>query len=304
MNVQTLTGRTITCLLFDLGNTIWYRDHDILPSLEQDANLQAIAILTQVGMPTVWQQLDPVQAGSLLREAVFDGFHQKIAQHPGHEPDGWTVIRQVLLPLTHKAYDQATCEAIFEALGVRMLPSRRLFFDALSTLATLKDRGYTLGIVTNRYWGGKPLQEDLAAMGLLDYFPLDHMIASADVHIRKPNPDIFTMALQACSASPQHTAMIGDSLIADIAGAQQLDIFSIWKPARYSEIAQLLTQHQQLTIPDYNTDQLQRLKTTTTITPPTIPASRHENTWFAPFLQGHIQPQLIINNLSELLHYF
>jgi FMN phosphatase YigB (HAD superfamily) len=305
MSIQDLTGRSIDCLLFDLGNTIWYRDNDALPSLEQDANLQALSILKRAGMPDTWQYLDDVQTSTLLRNAVFDTFHQHIAQHPGLEPAGWTVIRQILLPLTHKEYDQAIYEAIFEALGVRMLPSRLLFPDALSTLATLKQRGYTLGIVTNRYWGGQPLREDLEAMGLLHYFSLDHMIASADVHIRKPNADIFSMALKACSALPEQTVMIGDSLVADVAGAQQLGIFSVWKPFRYAEVTSTLSQSQNITISDYNTHQLHQLKATATITPPaTVIFPRHENTWFTPFLQGHIQPQLIIDNLSELLDYF
>src|SRR5260370_31986708 len=67
-------------------------------------------------------------------------------------------------------------------------------------------------------------------MGLLDYFEYRHMAISADLGIRKPHPDIFWYALNGLHASPEEKAMVGDSLEADIIGAQKLNIFSIWRP--------------------------------------------------------------------------
>ena len=58
----------------------------------------------------------------------------------------------------------------FEALRIRLTKSRVLFSDALSTLRTLRERGYVLGVATNRPYGGELFLEDLREMGLLAMF--------------------------------------------------------------------------------------------------------------------------------------
>ncbi len=63
-----------------------------------------------------------------------------------------------------------------------------------------------------------------------DYFEYDYMAISADLGIRKPNPDIFMYALNRLSVPPEEAAMVGDSLKADIVGARMLNMLAIWKP--------------------------------------------------------------------------
>jgi HAD superfamily hydrolase (TIGR01549 family) len=121
-------------------------------------------------------------------------------------------------------------ENIYEALRIRIPNSRTLFDDTFSTLSELKQRGYILGVVTNRHYGGLPFHEDLQTMGLLDYFEYEHLAISADLGIRKPNPDIFMHALNKLRVQPEEAAMVGDSLKADILGAKMLNILAIWKP--------------------------------------------------------------------------
>ena len=67
-------------------------------------------------------------------------------------------------------------------------------------------------------------------MGMLDYFELQHMAISADLGIRKPNPDIFLHTLNSLNVSPEEAVMVGDSLRGDITGAKRLDILAIWMP--------------------------------------------------------------------------
>src|SRR5947199_1949139 len=87
--------------------------------------------------------------------------------------------------------NEQVCKAIFEALRVRVPESRPLFPDTLSTLAALQQRGFLLGIVTNRQHGGKPFFNDLRTIGLLDYFREHHIAVSADLGVRKPPPALF-----------------------------------------------------------------------------------------------------------------
>ncbi|GER92106.1 hypothetical protein KDW_62680 [Dictyobacter vulcani] len=186
---------------------------------------------------------------------------------------------------------------------MRIFQSRQLFPDALSTLQELQRRSFQLGMVTNRYWGGAPFQEDLQLLGMVDYFEPAKTIVSADEHIRKPNPHIFTRALAACQVDKSMAIMIGDSLIADVAGAQQLSMFAVWKPARYEEVSQYLTTSEGMTVTEYNHRQLALLKDHGTIEAPPIPAKNQKSTHLQHFATGLIRPQLIINNVSELLDW-
>jgi len=56
------------------------------------------------------------------------------------------------------------------------------------------------------------------------------MAISADLGIRKPNPDIFLHALNRLKVEPEEAAMVGDSLKADVVGAKMLNMLAIWKP--------------------------------------------------------------------------
>jgi FMN phosphatase YigB (HAD superfamily) len=84
--------------------------------------------------------------------------------------------------------------------------------------------------VTNRSWGGKPFLEDMRKLGLLAYFDSRHIAISADLGVRKPNPAIFSYALDALHMRSEEAIMVGDSLYADIFGAKELNMIAVWKP--------------------------------------------------------------------------
>jgi FMN phosphatase YigB (HAD superfamily) len=46
--------------------------------------------------------------------------------------------------------------------------------------------------------------------------------------MRKPNPALFEMVLRAWSLAPQDVVMVGDTLGADILGAQNAGIHQVW----------------------------------------------------------------------------
>ena len=229
--ISALNGRTIRCFLFDCGDTLWTRNDKVTwHSLEHVANLHTVAVLRQQVAEQDLPIKDDEELGNEVRKAIEKLLGKVKRQHPGYEPDFTMVTLEALIHMGFPKFDKTIGEAVFEALRVRVPASRPLFPDTLSTLATLQERGFILGVVTNRQWGGQPFVEDLRAIGLLDFFDPNHMAISADLGVRKPNPAIFMHALNALRVTPQETAMVGDSLRADIAGANQLNIFSIWKP--------------------------------------------------------------------------
>ena len=199
--------------------------------------------------------------------------------------------------------------AIYEALRMRIPVSRVLCADTLATLAALKERGYLLGVVTNRHYGGEPFHEDLQEMGLLDYIDYAHMAISADLGIRKPHPEIFMHALRSLNVAPQEAAMVGDQLRADIGGAKALHIQAIWKPKprcakkpdRHLHSARAVLLAHELSA--LNTDAAAQAE-------PELPdpymlsyvLDREED--LSPALRTALTPDAIIEHLSDLLTLF
>jgi HAD superfamily hydrolase (TIGR01509 family) len=228
---EALVAHGIRCLLFDLGDTLWYRENqEIWERLEGASNQRAVDLLRQHIHPARLPQIDDRALGRHLRQIFDSQIRDAIRRNPLLEPDPLQAAACILQNWGLAQPSNALCTALFETLRVRILNSRPLFSDTLSTLAELRRRGYALGVVTNRLWGGELFLEDLRLIGLLDYFDLKHVAISGDLGIRKPNPHIFQYALNAFQVKPQEAAMIGDSLSADVLGAQPLGIFAIWRP--------------------------------------------------------------------------
>jgi HAD superfamily hydrolase (TIGR01549 family) len=199
--------------------------------MEYEANDRAVAILRTCTDASCLPELDDAALGKRLRKSVEKHLRTLVRQNLEIEPEGAVAVAHVLQQWGIKNVDYQQCAAVFEGLRVRIPGSRPLFDDVLPTLKELQRRGFQLGVVTNRHWGGAIFQEDLQILGLLDYFDSRHVAISIDLGIRKPNPAIFLHVLHALDIPPQEAAMVGDSLRSDILGAQLLGIFTIWKPS-------------------------------------------------------------------------
>jgi HAD superfamily hydrolase (TIGR01549 family) len=155
--------------------------------------------------------------------------HAIIEANPLYEPDFAALYRDALRARGVQRADLRWGALLYEAFRVRNSVGRALYPDALPTLMALRSRGYILGVVTNRGYGGSIFIDDLRQMGLLEFFELDRIAVSADLRVRKPHPMIFRYALAGTGIAPSETAMVGNNLHADILGARQLCIFSVWK---------------------------------------------------------------------------
>lgn len=103
--------------------------------------------------------------------------------------------------------------------------------DALPMLKTLQGQGYRLGLISNAS-DGEDVRTLLANHGLTQYF--DPVLISAEVGMRKPHPHIFKIALTLCNTPPENTVMVGDTLEADILGANNAGMTSVWVTRRAS----------------------------------------------------------------------
>ena len=97
--------------------------------------------------------------------------------------------------------------------------------DTIPVLENLCQKGYQLGLVSNA-------ADSRDVDRLIDEFQLRHyfseILISASVGVRKPHPQIFNQVLSGLGVAPEETAMVGDTLKADVLGANQMGIQSVW----------------------------------------------------------------------------
>lgn len=91
----------------------------------------------------------------------------------------------------------------------------RIFDDVLPCLKELKRRHLRLGIVSN--WSAN-LESLIRGLRMAPYF--DEIVSSADVGYRKPNPMIFTIAMERMGVDASEAAHVGDRPDADGRGAE------------------------------------------------------------------------------------
>ena len=286
-------ARNVRCILFDLGSTLWTpKDERVIQAHERIANMRAVLELFRFTGTGIYANMDVDELGRLVRKNFEKQIRVKTRQLVEYEPDFTQATMDALQHIGIPDVTRELGEVIYEALRVRTPDIRALFEDTLTTLAALKERGYLLGVVSNRHYGGAPFHEDLREMGLLDYIDLQHMAISADLGIRKPNPDIFLHALNSLQASPEEAVMVGDSLRGDITGANRLHILSVWMPKtslRADALAALRAsgQNQQDELTD---DDL-------------LAYTRHIEKRGRQ-TPGNVRPDVIIECLSDLLNLF
>lgn len=317
---QALKGRAVRCILFDLGETLWFRgDAKNWESLETSANLRAVALLREHFASQLPANPDDLELGLRLREAFTQYVRTLIRRNPEIEPHGPSAAMETLLQWDIEGVDIEFGGAIFEALRIRIPESRPLFKDTLSTLAALQQRGFLLGVVTNRIWGGQPFQEDLQTLSLDNYFDLHQIAVSGDLGVRKPNPAIFLHALNELNVAPVNAVMVGDSLSADILGAQRLGIFAVWKPkpkVRERINTQLPTTRNSTNIYDVEQTPLNPVIQSENISASELPldmyvtgddympAQVQSSDYLEKYLSGKIRPDLIIEHSCALLDLF
>lgn len=83
-------------------------------------------------------------------------------------------------------------------------------------------RTYKLGIIANQNAGSELRLEQY---GLRQYFKV--IVASAEAGVKKPDPRIFTLALEQANCEPEQAVMIGDRLDNDIFPANVLGFTTV-----------------------------------------------------------------------------
>jgi putative hydrolase of the HAD superfamily len=209
-------AKNFEAIFFDLGDTLLYFDGD-WPEVFFQARQVLLNSLQQSGI-------------DLTPEFVED-FYQRMSDYYRERDTEFIeyTVKNVLINIL----EERGFQAIPDSTLTRSLADMHLITqahwipedDALITLEELRQCGYRLALISNA--SDDPNTQVLVdKLGAREYFEV--IISSAAMGIRKPNPKIFQEALERMHLSPENVAMVGDRLGADILGARNAGIFSIW----------------------------------------------------------------------------
>ncbi len=123
----------------------------------------------------------------------------------------------------HWATDETSRRAASEAVAQYCYAyARRTTVACRPVLAALAER-CPLVLVSNFYGNIRTVLRDF---GLLRHFP--HVVESAVVGVRKPDPRIFLLGVEALGIRAEETAVVGDSYRKDILPAHSIGCQTVW----------------------------------------------------------------------------
>ncbi|MCJ0741710.1 YjjG family noncanonical pyrimidine nucleotidase [Pedobacter montanisoli] len=203
---------TIKHIFFDLDHTIWDFDRNAQEALlelydKYDLNAlgvssaqQFIALYT-VNNHALWAMY---HNGKINKETLREQRFKKTFLELGIKPE--------LIP------------SEFEQDYVRISPYKTNLFDGAQKVLSYLQNKYHLHIISNGF--KETTLTKMSVSNLNPYFK--NVIISEDVGVNKPDKAIFEYALNKASAFKHESIMIGDSLEADIRGAQDFGIKAIF----------------------------------------------------------------------------
>jgi putative hydrolase of the HAD superfamily len=144
------------------------------------------------------------------------------------------------MPLDAKnAYLERLAGRLFDKLDVRVAPetvpihaarvwellgpsSLSVFPEVNGVLRTLRGAGLKTAIVSNWMCG---LRHFCVELGIADGF--DHVLASAELGTKKPEPEIFAEACRRLGTEPGRTLHVGDTVLDDLEGARNAGLHAL-----------------------------------------------------------------------------
>jgi len=209
--------RSLNAILFDLGSTLVYFDGS-WPDVLRNGNDALLNSLLSSGL-----DLDRRSFGAEFQARMQTYWSQRDTEFIEYSTA--YILRSLLTEMGYPSVSEGLIRQALSAMYAVSQAHWKPEADAAPTLQALRAAGYCLGIISNA--GDDADVQRLVDQGQLrSYF--DFVISSAAMGIRKPNPRIFQLALDHWGLAPEQAAMVGDTLGADILGAHNAGLFSIW----------------------------------------------------------------------------
>ncbi len=207
----------VRIIFFDLGSTLIY-SKDPWPPIYEQANRALLEMLRQAGI-----SLD-IKAFSFELVTFLDSYYAGRGESP-IEKTTFSALSELLEQAGFQDIPASVMRSALDAMYSITQQNWYLETDAIPTLEKLREQGYRLGMISNTS-DDKNVEQLVDRFGLRPYFDL--LLTSASCGFRKPDERIFRLALDYFGVPPGQTAMVGDTLEADILGANRLGIYTIW----------------------------------------------------------------------------
>ncbi|MGB7874004.1 MAG: HAD family hydrolase [Anaerolineales bacterium] len=209
----------IRAVIFDLGNTLMYPvASDLWPEVIKRGNQALIEYLCNLDILT--------DCDDFLLE-----FNQRLHQYYDErdeqmiETSTFLVLKELLAEKGHSDVSDTVIRDSLDAHYAVTQKNWQLEEDTITCLSTLQERNYKLGLLSNA-GDHRDVIQLVEKFGLESYF--EFILTSAGCGYRKPHQKIFQLALEKANAKAEEVAMVGDTLNADILGANQIGMYSIW----------------------------------------------------------------------------
>ncbi len=209
-------------VLFDLGDTLWH-----FPKMPPTQDIRMETGRRIAGALTSWGVPFEGELRFLGREIRLGVERADRAAYESDcvSPDFNQVVREIAGGMgLELSYEQGA--QLWDAWNLGGLAlGRTLFDDTFEMLDWLRDHGFRIGCVTNRVFGGPRFAEELREIGIDRYF--EATAVSCDLGYMKPHPRIYEWTFEQMGIDPRETAMVGDSMKADVQGGQALGMTAI-----------------------------------------------------------------------------
>lgn len=215
--MSTNNREKLSVILFDLGFTLINFEGDFHQAMKESYLAMADSLIAS------GCQID--------RQTFADKFFEVISQYYRNRAVDLIerpVEENLLKTLHHFSVDHLDNSLLQKAVEAMYIYTEnwwKLESDTHETLSTLQKMGYRLGIISNAS-NTPDLNRLIDNHNLRQYFEV--VVISAEEGIRKPDPRIFTKTLKKLGAKPECAIMVGDTLPADVLGAQNSGIKSVW----------------------------------------------------------------------------
>lgn len=195
----------IRAVLFDWGDTLFESPH--APTVIRSAAQASGIAMGDAEAARLWEELwsagktaeEHAKGRDLSREA-----HQRV----------WTELfsrANARVP----GIDRVLYQRVMDPAGWIPYP------DTAPTLRALRERGVSIGIVSNHAYDLRPYFAAKDLDGYIDAYALSYEIGAP-----KPDPRIFKAACAMLAAKPEETLMVGDDPVSDAgAGASGLQVY-------------------------------------------------------------------------------
>lgn len=199
----------ITDVFFDLDHTLWDFDRNSALAFETVFKKHGISLALDTFLP-VYEPINELYWKKYREEQI-----TKQELRRGRLQDAFATFQQ--------QYPTDVLDYLADDYIIH-LPDHNYLFDHTKEILEYLKPKYKLHIITN---GFEEVQHrKLEKSGIAPYF--DTVTNSERVGVKKPNPLIFNAALKQAKALSNQSVMIGDNLEADILGAENVGMHTIF----------------------------------------------------------------------------